>query len=155
MKRTPSSKEGFVQPSGRLQAVISSLGADPARRPWVNSSLPSSCRSRFVLAPLLVVLALLVLALSASAALAAETHVFSGSFGSEGSGAGQLELAEHSGVAVDESTHDVYVADTGNNRVEQPQKAPVQNPGPEQEDLQFSSKARSGCSPSGEQEGSS
>jgi hypothetical protein len=27
------------------------------------------------------------------------------------------------------------------------QKAPVQNPGPEQEDLQFSGKARSGCSP--------
>jgi DNA-binding beta-propeller fold protein YncE len=55
----------------------------------------------------------LALALSASAALAAETHVFAASFGSEGSGAGQLK--EPSGLAVDEATHDVYVADSGNN----------------------------------------
>jgi hypothetical protein len=40
-------------------------------------------------------------------------------FGSSGSGDGQLALAEHSGLAVNESTHDIYVADTVNHRVVQ------------------------------------
>jgi hypothetical protein len=113
-----------------------------------GSGAPSSRRVRLAVTSLLAAFAaLLALAITASAALAAETHVFTGSFGSEGSGAGQLERAEHSGIAVDQTSHDIYVADTSNNRVEQRQKAPVQNPGPEQEDLQFSSKTRSGCSP--------
>jgi NHL repeat len=60
--------------------------------------------------------ALLIFAIPASAG---ETHVKSISFGVAGSGDGQLELAEHSGVAVNETTHDVYVADTGNHRVDQ------------------------------------
>jgi DNA-binding beta-propeller fold protein YncE len=42
--------------------------------------------------------------------------VFTGSFGSPGSGAGQL--GEPVGVAVNEATGDVYVLDKGNNRVE-------------------------------------
>jgi DNA-binding beta-propeller fold protein YncE len=49
-------------------------------------------------------------------ALAARGHVFSGSFGSEGSGNGQLK--EPSRVAVNEETGDVYVVDRGNERVE-------------------------------------
>ncbi|MBA3867082.1 MAG: hypothetical protein H0X42_12185 [Solirubrobacterales bacterium] len=52
------------------------------------------------------------LALMAGSASAAEVHVFSGSFG-----AGELSLGEHSGVAVNQGTGDVYVADTGNGRV--------------------------------------
>jgi hypothetical protein len=60
--------------------------------------------------------ALLVLAIPASAV---ETHVKSIAFGAAGSGDGQFELAEHSGVAVNEATHDVYVADAGNRRVDQ------------------------------------
>jgi hypothetical protein len=61
---------------------------------------------------------LLLLALvGAPSASAAESHAFSSSFGSGGSGAGQLALTAHSGVAVDSATHDVYVADTGNGRV--------------------------------------
>ena len=48
----------------------------------------------------------------ASAASAAEVHVFAGSFG-----AGELSLGEHSGIAIDDTTGDVYVADTGNGRV--------------------------------------
>jgi hypothetical protein len=40
-----------------------------------------------------------------------------GSFGAEGSGAGQLK--EPWDVAVNDTTHDVYVADTDNNRVEE------------------------------------
>jgi WD40 repeat protein len=47
------------------------------------------------------------------------THVFASSFGSQGSEAGQVSLAPDSGVAVNFSTHDVYVADTENARVDQ------------------------------------
>ncbi len=74
------------------------------------------------------------LALTAAPALANSTHVFSKSFGEKGSGAGQLSLAAPvvkpregseapdlvtagSGVAVNATTHDVYVADTGNHRI--------------------------------------
>ncbi len=54
-----------------------------------------------------------------STASAAGVHIFSDSLGSSGSGDGQLELATNSGLAVNESTHDVFVADTGNSRVVQ------------------------------------
>jgi NHL repeat/WD40-like Beta Propeller Repeat len=50
-------------------------------------------------------------------AQALEVHHFERSFGSEGSGPGQLKAPE--GVAVNDVTHDVYVADTGNARVEE------------------------------------
>ncbi|MGH2903511.1 MAG: hypothetical protein ACRDK7_08020, partial [Solirubrobacteraceae bacterium] len=49
-------------------------------------------------------------------ALAKEVHVFKSSFGSEGSGPGQFK--EPYGVAVNDTTHDVYVVDSGNDRVE-------------------------------------
>jgi DNA-binding beta-propeller fold protein YncE len=52
-----------------------------------------------------------------SPALALNVHVFSGAFSEEGTGAGQLE--EPRGVAVNYATHDVYVADRGNDRVEE------------------------------------
>jgi hypothetical protein len=58
---------------------------------------------------LLAVLAFAGMAFAATAALAEETHVFAGSFGSEGEGAGQLK--DPSGVAVNNTTGDVYVAD--------------------------------------------
>ena len=46
--------------------------------------------------------------------------LFEESFGAgSGTGAGRLQLESHSGVAVNESTHDVYVADTANHRVSQ------------------------------------
>ena len=56
------------------------------------------------------------LALSCPPALAARGHVFETSFGTPGTGAG--ELLEPSGVAINEATGDVYVVDKGNNRVE-------------------------------------
>ncbi|HEY5193365.1 MAG TPA: hypothetical protein VIJ39_05770 [Solirubrobacteraceae bacterium] len=49
-------------------------------------------------------------------ALAARGHLFGSAFGGQGSGDGQLN--EPSGVAVSEASGDVYVSDTGNNRVE-------------------------------------
>ncbi len=67
-------------------------------------------------------------ACSASVALAHRGRVFGSSFGDPGSGVGQLSLAIFhdegataggSGIAVDESSHDVYVADTGNHRVDE------------------------------------
>jgi hypothetical protein len=54
--------------------------------------------------------------LSSAPALAARGHVFSSAFGKAGSGNG--EFSEPSGVAVNESSGDVYVVDKGNNRVE-------------------------------------
>jgi hypothetical protein len=57
------------------------------------------------------------LGLTAGSASAIETHVFSTSFGSAGSGAGQLITPE--GVAANTVTHDVYVADTGNFRIDE------------------------------------
>ena len=49
--------------------------------------------------------------------LARDVHVFSGSFGEEGSEEGKL--SHPFGIAVNETTHDVYVADRGNGRIEQ------------------------------------
>ncbi len=58
-----------------------------------------------------------LLALQCSTASALTQHTFSGTFGVEGSGMGQFKTP--SGVAVSNSTGDVYVVDTGNNRVEE------------------------------------
>jgi DNA-binding beta-propeller fold protein YncE len=44
-------------------------------------------------------------------------YAFRTTFGAPGTGNGQLELANHSGVAVNTATHDLYVADTANHRV--------------------------------------
>ncbi len=49
-------------------------------------------------------------------ALANEVHIYSSTFGSEGSGPGQFK--EPLGVAVNDVTHEVYVVDSANNRVE-------------------------------------
>ena len=59
---------------------------------------------------------LAVLALAVAPALAARGHVFTGSFGSPGSGPGQL--GEPAGLAVNETTGDIYYLDKINNRVE-------------------------------------
>lgn len=55
--------------------------------------------------------------LSSAPALAKEVHVYESSFGSEGAGPGQF--SEPAGVAVNDVTHDVYVVDRGNGRVEE------------------------------------
>ena len=72
---------------------------------------------RFTLATLALLCALVGALLFGSApSLAGRGHVFGGSFGGKGAGEGQFE--EPSGVAVGEASGDVYVVDSGNNRVE-------------------------------------
>ena len=74
-----------------------------------------------------MVLATALLALTASSALAARSRVLSTVIGAPGPAAGQMELVSGdfeaarpaSGVAVNEATGDLYVADTGNHRIDQ------------------------------------
>jgi DNA-binding beta-propeller fold protein YncE len=65
------------------------------------------------------VLAAGVLAFVPGAAYAGGVNAFTRSFGGKGSAAGLLEPTSQSGVAVNDVTHDVYVADTGNHRVDE------------------------------------
>jgi hypothetical protein len=74
----------------------------------------------------LVGVVLLGMAFVSVSALALQGHAFSSSFGSAGSGAGEMSLSgaqgvevAGSGVAVNAVTHDVYVADTGNARIDE------------------------------------
>jgi hypothetical protein len=57
-----------------------------------------------------------ILTLASAPAFASADHVFTKAFGGQGSGTGQLN--QPAGVAVNEATGDVYVADKGNNRIE-------------------------------------
>jgi hypothetical protein len=108
----------------RNQGARLSQQARSARTPSHRTGFFASLRAKGsgapslrLLAPLALVLAaLLVLAAIPASALAARGHVFEGSFGTPGTGPGQLE--EPTAVAVNEASHDVYVADTGNNRID-------------------------------------
>ena len=72
---------------------------------------------RLILGPVVVLCALAaLLVVSVAPALAARGHVFEKTFGQAGSGNG--EFSEPQGVAVNESSGDVYVVDKGNDRVE-------------------------------------
>jgi Divergent InlB B-repeat domain/NHL repeat len=55
----------------------------------------------------------------ASSPAAAQSHTFLAAFGSPGAAAGQLSLTAESGLAVDQSSGSVYLADTGNHRVDE------------------------------------
>jgi hypothetical protein len=67
-----------------------------------------------------LVVSVIVALCAAGPVNAATTHVFLSSFGSVGSAAGELSLiSSDSGIAVNSTTHDVYVADSGNSRVDE------------------------------------
>jgi DNA-binding beta-propeller fold protein YncE len=78
-----------------------------SRRAWLSTSA-----RRLVLAVLCAATG--ALACSSAPALALESHVFSSSF----SGSGANALSDPQGVAIDQSTGDVYVVDSANDRVE-------------------------------------
>jgi hypothetical protein len=87
---------------------------------------PQASRARGATIAVLL-LGLAVSLLAPAGASAARAHVFKFSFGGPGEGAGQLSLDDPSGkggspgsgVAVNNTSHDVYVADTGNRRVDE------------------------------------
>ena len=82
-----------------------SRGSFSVRRSW-----------RLMLVALAVSAAGLLLASAQALALSQRGHVFSSAFGSQGSG--EAQFSNPTGVAVDESSGDVYVADQGNGRIE-------------------------------------
>src|ERR1700689_4201687 len=55
--------------------------------------------------------------LSSAPALAKEVHIFKSSFGAAGTEAGQFNAP--GALAVNDGTHDVYVVDAGNDRVQE------------------------------------
>ena len=79
----------------------------------------SSRRARLALALASTLAVLGALLLTANPAAAKEFHTGFSSFGEAGTANGKLALAEHSGLAVNQETGDVYVADTGNARVQE------------------------------------
>ncbi len=92
-------------------------------RAWQSAKSLTACVGEgrrsvtvFVVLPL-VLLAALLLWCKPALALSQRGHVFSFSFGSEGKAGGQF--AHPSGIAVNDSTGDVYVADRYNDRVEE------------------------------------
>jgi hypothetical protein len=81
--------------------------------------LTSSARGAWATCALAVI-AFLVLVLPAASASAAQVHeVEAPPIGEAGSGNGQLSLGEHSQIAVNQTSGDIYVSDTGNGRVEE------------------------------------
>jgi hypothetical protein len=97
---------------------VSSKAVRPRRR-----YAPCAPSPRCVTVALTSLLSVALLALTAAPAFAHEAHVRKSSFGSLGSGSGQLSLkaastVPGSGLAVNQKTGAIYVADTGNHRVD-------------------------------------
>jgi DNA-binding beta-propeller fold protein YncE len=82
-------------------------------------------RARGALGAAVLLLSAVAVLSTPGAALAARAHVFSFEFGEPGTGSKQLALRAGnagvggSGVAVNDATHDVYVADTENHRIDE------------------------------------
>jgi hypothetical protein len=108
---------------GRVAVPVPARCARSVARCWDRVvSRAQRFSQRFACAVASVALVCLLLAVPAGAV---RDHGSSLSFGSAGSEAGELQLTfngepgPNSGVAVNSATHDVYVADTGNRRVDQ------------------------------------
>jgi hypothetical protein len=103
--------------------------------PTIRTSRPSKKRCRASIRRLVTVGGLLVVvfAMASTPAFASRNHSFAHAFGSKGTGAGQMQLAAPvpspggnggdetggSGLALNTSAHDIYVADTDNHRVDE------------------------------------
>ena len=144
---TGQSKEIYVKAKARIAALFGRSGSRRSQGPALAAPSPNRRaagsgaptrrsphphpRARSLVLSTLLLAAACALAFSAAPALALQTHGFSTSFGSPGSGAGQLGLSSPSywagiylqtagsGLAVNDQTHDVYVADSENHRVDQ------------------------------------
>ena len=93
-------------------------GSDRARLGYVDGHCGRFCsRARWLSAAFCALVGVLLLWCAPTLALSQRGHVFGSQFGGPGSGAGAF--AEPAGVAVSEATHDVYVVDRPNSRVEQ------------------------------------
>ena len=117
--KTPSAGSNTGQ-AGSLGSSIRGGFAIRGARAGVDGSGARSSRSSRLRGVAFLCLAIAVaMALIASPAFAVKAHTLSTSFGTEGSGSGQVLLTQQSGVAVNEASHDIYVADTGNHRIDQ------------------------------------
>src|SRR3977135_3168460 len=104
--------------SVRRHAKASSAGSTFGERSRLGrgTSMPTA-KLRWALGFALLETAL---ALLTPSAFATEVHVPAPPrIGDPGSGPGQLDLTQRSGVAINQASGDVYVADTGNHRVSQ------------------------------------
>jgi hypothetical protein len=107
MNTTKSNPTTTPNPRRTLSRTACSTGRPVARRAyWLLT---------------VTLLMLTALATSVPAASASSLHAFSHEFGSPGgvAGSGAGELSSPSSVAVDSLTHDVYVSDPGNHRVDE------------------------------------
>ena len=126
----------MTNPRDILTSLLHRLGvAGPARVcAFQGSGMPKpvgafSRSSRLPTLVLSVFAATLgAMAFASAPASAKQVHVYSRSFGGPGEGAGEMDLVfwddrtgrgSGSGVAVNEETHDVYIADAGNHRVDE------------------------------------
>jgi hypothetical protein len=93
---------------GRAGGIRRAVGGPRA----IGNDQERACPQGSWIASLLILATLVVLMSFPSFATAAETNARVGSFGS-----GDLALGEHSGVAINQTSSDIYIADSGNGRV--------------------------------------
>jgi DNA-binding beta-propeller fold protein YncE len=103
-----------LTPASVIAASGGPSSAEPAHE---TAQVASTKQAILVLAALCV--STIGISLSPTSALARNTNVFQFSLGAASSTpADPYPLSEPSGVAVDQASHDIYVTDTGNHRIE-------------------------------------
>ena len=118
MRTTEHSAKPAVTPKiGRFALLRGLLHVSGTTAPKISrgSGAPSRRQALATLATLATALA--ALAFASAPALAARGHVFEKTVGRLGPGAGEFDNPH--GIAVNEETGDVYVADTSNNRIDE------------------------------------